>query len=275
MRLSIITINYNNLAGLQKTIESVVSQTFRDFEWIVIDGGSVDGSRELIERYTNSFSYWVSEPDKGIYNAMNKGIVVAKGDYLLFLNSGDWLCDEMALERSFSHHPTKDIVYGDLFFVENNSVIGERRYPKELSLRFFYQSTICHNASFIRRELFQKELYDEHYRIASDWVFFLKQALINASFEYLGEIVLCYDTSGISTINKELVKQEREVVLKEFIPEMLVRDFNAMSEMEATLNRDQVKKVIHYGGKSKFYHKLITGALLLIGFLEKFARKDD
>ena len=109
MKLSIITINYNNLAGLQKTIESVVSQTFRDFEWIVIDGGSVDGSRELIERYANSFSYWVSEPDKGIYNAMNKGIVVAKGDYLLFLNSGDWLCDEMALERSFSHHPTKDI----------------------------------------------------------------------------------------------------------------------------------------------------------------------
>ena len=83
MKLSIITINYNNRDGLQKTIESVVSQSFKDFEWIVIDGGSNDGSRELIERYAESISYWVSEPDNGIYNAMNKGIRVSKGDYLL------------------------------------------------------------------------------------------------------------------------------------------------------------------------------------------------
>ncbi len=89
MKLSIITVNLNNKDGLQKTIDSVISQTFKDFEWIVIDGGSTDGSKELIEKYSDYISYWVSEPDKGIYNAMNKGIKVAKGDYLEFLNSGD------------------------------------------------------------------------------------------------------------------------------------------------------------------------------------------
>ena len=80
MKLSIITVNYNNREGLQRTIDSVVSQTFRDFEWIVIDGGSTDGSKELIKQYADHFSYWVSEPDKGIYNAMNKGILKATGE---------------------------------------------------------------------------------------------------------------------------------------------------------------------------------------------------
>ena len=94
MKLSIITVNLNNRDGLKKTIDSVISQTFKDFEWIVIDGGSTDGSRELIEQYVNHFAYWVSEPDKGVYNAMNKGVKKAKGEYLQFLNSGDWLRDE-------------------------------------------------------------------------------------------------------------------------------------------------------------------------------------
>jgi len=83
-KLSIITINYNNCAGLKRTIDSVVSQSFKDYEWIVIDGGSKDGSKDLIEQYSDSFTYWVSEPDNGIYNAMNKGIEKANGEWMLF-----------------------------------------------------------------------------------------------------------------------------------------------------------------------------------------------
>ena len=85
MKLSIITINYNNKEGLQRTIDSVIGQTWHDFEWIIIDGGSKDGSKELIEQYQQYFAYWCSEPDKGVYNAMNKGIKHAQGEYLLFL----------------------------------------------------------------------------------------------------------------------------------------------------------------------------------------------
>ena len=269
MKLSVITINFNNKTGLQKTIESVATQTFRDFEWIVIAGGSTDGSRELIEQNADPLSYWVSEPDRGIYNAMNKGIKVAKGDYLQFLNSGDWLCDEMAFERSFSHQLTKDIVYGDFFFVDETGIKGRRQYPKELTLRFFYKWTLCHNATFIKRELLQKEYYDEHYKIVSDWVFFLRQALANSSFEYLGETILCYDTSGISTRNSELLKQERDAVIQEYMPYMLVQDYRAMDEMGALLNSNHVKKVLEYDGKKRLYRKMISGFFSLLGLLDK------
>ena len=269
MRLSIITINYNNAAGLQKTIDSVVSQTFRDFEWIVIDGGSSDGSCELIERNSKYFCYWVSEPDAGIYNAMNKGIKVAKGEYLQFLNSGDWLCDERVLERCFSHCFTKDIVYGDLFFVNHDGSREKSDYPKELTLRYLYKYSLGHNATFIRRELLQKELYDERYRIVSDWAFFLKQALNNRDFEWLGETVSCFDTGGISSINVELVKRERESVLHDLIPDLLVRDFRLMDEMEIVLHENHVQRILKYGRKKKLYHKMITGFLLFLERLDK------
>ena len=118
MKLSIITVNLNNCDGLQKTIDSVVSQTFKDFEWIVIDGGSTDGSKELIEQYADHFTYWVSEPDKGIYNAMNKGIRVAKGDYLQFLNSGDYLYDRTTLEKCLLPQNNADVIYGNLYLTD-------------------------------------------------------------------------------------------------------------------------------------------------------------
>ena len=269
MRLSIVTINYNDRDGLLKTIESVISQSFKDFEWIIIDGGSTDGSRELIEQYAKFFSFWVSEPDKGVYNAMNKGIRIAKGDYIQFLNSGDWLYDETSLERCFSHSFTGDIVYGDLFFVEKDGQMVKRCFPNPLTLRYFYRRSLGHNASFIRRELLQKDLYEERFKIVSDWAFFLKQALNNCSFEYLGEIVSCFDTNGVSCVNKDLVNQERETVLKELLPDMLIQDFLIMEEMDDKLSKTQVKKVLEYGGKRRLYHKMITGFL---AFLEQLDR---
>ena len=111
-KLSIITINLNNAAGLRKTIESVVNQTFTDYEYLIIDGGSTDGSVEVIKEFADKITYWVSEPDKGIYNAMNKGILKARGEYLQFLNSGDWLVDNEVLFRVFSLNHFEDILYG-------------------------------------------------------------------------------------------------------------------------------------------------------------------
>ena len=267
--LTIITINYNNREGLLKTIESVISQTFKDYEWIVIDGGSHDGSRELIERYSDHFSYWVSEPDNGVYHAMNKGIRLAKGEYLQFLNSGDWFFDETSLERCFRHSFTSDIVYGDLCFVKQDGGMKKSHFPNPLTLRYFYRFSLGHNASFIKRELLQEDLYDERFRIVSDWAFFLKKALDCCSFEYIDETVSCFDTNGISSVNPELVKQERQTVLNELIPDMLVQDFRTMDEMEAVLDKNHVKKVLEYGGKKKLYHKMITGVLSFIEQLDK------
>ena len=231
MRLSIITINYNDRDGLKRTIDSVGAQTFMDYEWIVIDGGSTDGSRELIEKYADHFAYWVSEPDKGIYNAMNKGIVKAKGEYLLFLNSGDWLASETILERCFSHGCVSDIVYGDVYLLDENGEV-ERRYPDTLSMQFLFDNTICHNSAFIKRHLFSGCLYNEKLKIVSDWEFFLIQALHNASFEHINEFVILYDLHGLSSSNWPLMMQEREGVKERIFPQLMIQDFKEMERME-------------------------------------------
>ena len=272
MKLSIITVNLNNCYGLNKTINSIVSQTFKDFEWIVIDGGSTDGSKELIEQYAEHFSYWVSEPDKGIYNAMNKGVRVAKGEYLQFLNSGDWLCDDTALERCFSHGFDADVAYGDIFFCsgDNKDLL---HYPRHLSLRFLYQYSIGHPASFIKREILQTEGYDESLRIVSDWKFFLEQALKNRRFKHLDETVSCFDINGISSTNEELMDCERKKVIRQVIPDMLVADYKQMDEMEVQLNQDRVKKVLEYSKKKKLYRKMISGCLRFVEMLDGKSEK--
>ena len=112
IKLTIITINFNHAEGLKRTIDSIVNQTFTDYEWIVVDGGSTDGSKELIEQYKDHFAWWCSEPDKGVYNAMNKGITHAMGEYINFMNSGDIFATPTILEEIFSTPRTADILYG-------------------------------------------------------------------------------------------------------------------------------------------------------------------
>lgn len=267
MKLSIITINFNNRDGLQRTIDSVASQTFKDFEWIVIDGGSTDGSRELIEQYADHFAYWVSEPDKGIYNAMNKGIKVAKGEYLQFLNSGDWLCNDTTLENCFSSSFSGDIVYGNLFFYEDNSC-QKYIYPDKLTLHFLYNLSLGHCASFIKKELLKDNPYNENYKIVSDWEFFLKQALNNRSFNHINVDIAFFDTNGISSNHHQLVSEERDSVIKKLLPEMLIQDYTIMNEMELKLESKRVKKILFYSQRG-FYRKIITGCLSFIDFLDK------
>ena len=111
-KVSVITVNYNNADGLKRTLESLFAQTFTDYESIVIDGGSTDGSREIIENFADRITYWVSEPDGGIYHAMNKGIRQATGLYYNFMNSGDLFEDPTVLENIFASDPTEDILFG-------------------------------------------------------------------------------------------------------------------------------------------------------------------
>lgn len=268
MKLSIITVNLNNRDGLQKTIDSVICQTFKDYEWIVIDGGSSDGSKELIEQYFNHLAYWVSEPDSGIYCAMNKGIKVATGDYLLFLNSGDWLYENTTLERCFSYDFKADIVYGDLVF-SNGKEQNKYYYPRQLSLRFLYKKSLGHPASFIKRKNLQESLYDETLKVVSDWKFFLLQVLKNKRFEHIDEFVSCFDTTGISFSDGLLVEKERIEVLQEVLNPIIVEDYKTIDKLEETLNQPHVKKTLEYGMRRSFYHKMITACLWIIELIEK------
>lgn len=216
-KLSIITINRNNKQGLLQTITSVRKQTFIDFEYIVIDGASTDGSVEVIDEYTSLFSYSVSEPDTGVYHAMNKGILKATGVYCLFLNSGDYLYDSTTLQQIFSHNPTQDIIYGD-------SINGDIycRYPERLTPLYLFRKPILHQASFIKRELFEKYgLYNESYKIVSDWEFFLKTLYkAQVSYLYIPNIPIVYfDMGGINNTQQQLLQDEKEQMLRSIFAE--------------------------------------------------------
>lgn len=219
MKLSIITINYNNKAGLQKTIDSVICQTWKDYEWIVIDGGSTDGSKELIEQYQQHFSYWCSEPDKGVYNAMNKGIAKAKGEYIQFLNSGDCFHQVNTLEMvSVYLGQNADVFYGALNYIseKGNYIVS---YPEELTNLYFLLHSIGHPASFIRSELLMERGYREDLRIVSDWYRFLEWFREGKYFRYIDIVVADYDTTGISSLNLDLINKENEIVFRELFGE--------------------------------------------------------
>ena len=218
MKLSIITINLNNASGLDETIKSVKSQSFKDKEHIIIDGSSSDNSVKIIEKYKLNLSQWVSEKDSGIYNAMNKGIALAEGEYLLFLNSGDTLYSENTLSQISWN--VADIIYGNMLILEKGaSRIG--LMPKILSRKHMVRDTLWHPVSFIRKEVFHKfGLYDESLRIVGDYDFFLKNIIKNkVSYLHSGQVIAVFNTEGMSSdpINREkLLKERYEVQLRYF-----------------------------------------------------------
>ena len=173
-KLSVITIVYNNVQDIERTMQSVLRQTYPNIEYLVIDGGSTDGTVALIEQYANRLDYWVSEPDKGIYNAMNKGLAAATGHYVLFMNSGDEIYDDYTVEAVFAAAPDADIYYGETeMFDANWESLGLRRHgiPARFNWRSFrYGMNISHQAIYIRRAITTP--YDEQYRLSSDidWI---------------------------------------------------------------------------------------------------------
>ena len=227
MRLSIITINFNNKEGLKKTIESVLSQSFKDIEWIVIDGGSTDGGKELIEQYQSHFSYWCSEPDKGIYNAINKGLTHAKGDYVQFLNSGDWLYEDTTLEKAFAQiDGNRDIYYGDMVQVNENDNhnLNPITYPDELGFFFFPYNNICHQATFYRDALFDNNPYDESFSIVSDWAMNLNLLFKGYTFKHLQQFIVYYDNRGCSSATDPKHHKERMAAFAKYVPEQVKID---------------------------------------------------
>ena len=231
MKLSIITVNYNDVEGLERTIQSVISQTFHDYEFIIIDGGSTDGSVDVIKKYERHIDYWVSEPDGGIYPGMNKGLCQARGEYVNFMNGGDCYHAPDVLEKIFSMDTDADIITGA--HAEN----GLRNVGKGgVTMLDLYKWAIDHQASFVRRDVALRHPYDERYRIVSDWKFFIEALIFdNCSFCYTDTIVVDVDMKGISNNNFELDRQEREAVLNELLPERVLKDYQIMASIHTDL----------------------------------------
>lgn len=256
MKLSIITVNLNNRDGLQRTIDSVVNQTFTDYEWIVIDGGSTDGSKELIEQYAMHFAYWCSEPDKGVYSAMNKGIAHAKGEWLQFLNSGDWLYEPQTLEYVFSNIHNAKIIYGKM--LRKDGTLNNQDMMKEtLHWSDFIYGGLPHQSTFIKRELFDKiGLYDEKLKAVSDWKFFVTAIVYNKiPYIYIPKIISIYEGDGISDI---IGQEERAKEKINLFPAMILDDLYKIqtydylySENFSKKITDVLLKLIHWKKKRK------------------------
>lgn len=304
MTLTIITINYNNASGLKKTMESVLTQTSKDFEYIVIDGAAPQppkggvSDRAVIESYVNSVEGqengymrcsflssasgrrvgggFFSEPDNGIYHAMNKGIRMAQGEYIHFLNSGDWLVDKHVVEDMLAiltPSPQKpsfqslsplgestrrgievregrgevgvrcDVLIGNVIAVRPDGKVRYKKNNRDVSLYTFYRGTIEHTSAYIRRDLFDTYgLYDENLKIVSDWKWYLQVVGLNkAHVQFTDRYVTCFDTTGISSTNLRLDKAERRRVLEELLPAAVLADYDIYS-----FDIDQMQRLKSY-----------------------------
>ena len=250
MHLSIITINYNNALGLERTLGSVAEQTYGDIEHIIVDGGSSDDSVGIIREYASRQAFpviWSSERDKGIYNAMNKGIGKATGDYIQILNSGDMLAAPDVTERMMaaitnlqSTGKRSDFVYGNMIKKDYSSgrIIGKSKQV-EYSLRNYYSGTMNHDCCYFHKTLFTTYgLYDESLKIVSDWKWFLQAiGLGQLQPEYVDIDMTVFDASGISETNLELRNLERRQVLERLLPPAILSDYDAHAFEVEQMNR--------------------------------------
>lgn len=263
MTLSIITINRNNASGLEKTMQSVLRQSLNDYEYIIVDGASTDGSVDVIRKYAEGFGdrlKWVSEPDKGIYNAMNKGIKAAESDYVMILNSSDCIAGDDVLEKmvgvlheiNFGRTVPLDILLGNI--VTEGTVPNKKGKTMdvsipEISLFTFYQGTVPHDAAIMRKGfLLDFGLYDEEMKICSDWKLFMhaialgeRKPLGNQTYHYMPPIpadnirhvnldMVVFDMTGISEKNRDLWDSERRPELERSLPVAVLKDYDRYSK---------------------------------------------
>lgn len=233
MLFSIITINYNNGEGLRQTISSVVSQTYHEYEYIVIDGGSTDGSVNIIKSFSDHIDYWVSEKDRGIYHAMNKGVAQAHGEYCIFMNSGDLFYNNSVLKFVDESEIRDDVVVGKVVINGKDKQISPPPASGELTLYHLYSGAIPHQGSFIKTDLLRKYPYDENLKISSDWKFFVQVLILeNRSISYLNLYVARYDLDGISASNPALMREEKDNILADMFPPRVMADYKQMKQSE-------------------------------------------
>lgn len=253
MKLSIITINYNNADDLRKTLASVVAQTYPNIEHVIVDAASKDGSVDIIKEYARACKHtvvWSSEPDGGVYAGMNKGIRKATGDYVFILNSGDELAAPNVVERmvsvlnslnlnSLNVTDNVPILIGNIIHVYpgrkckkiEDRCIDDRLTPSpmDVSMLTFYTGTVPHDAAFVRRELFEKYGYfDEKMKICADWKLYLDMIALGGVQPWYVDIdVVLFDMTGVSNTNNELRLAERRAYLEQVLPAAVLKDYDA------------------------------------------------
>ena len=205
-KVSIITVVFNGEHVIERTIQSVAEQTYSNIEYIIIDGSSKDNTIEIIKKYSKNITFWLSEPDKGLYDAMNKGLRLATGDYVWFLNAGDKIFAPDTTEKIFHSAKNCDIYYGETLIVDDSgNEIGTRRLkiPKQLSWKSFRKGmVVCHQSIIIKKQLV--EPYNVYIKVASDFEWVLKALKKSKTIKNTG-IYICKFLDG--GINKQKIPQ--------------------------------------------------------------------
>lgn len=261
MILSIITINYNNAEGLRRTLKSVKNHRNPDFEHIVIDGGSNDHSITIIKEYEEHINYWISEPDSGIYNAMNKGIERASGDYLLFLNSGDELLPDIKFDDIIKQAHTDDIIYFNLN-IQHNDHCFTKTYPLKLDFLYFIKDSLPHTATFIKRKsLIEYGGYNESMKICADWAFFIYAiCLNNLKYRYVNQVFSVFYADGISSDphNRNLVLDEKLKYIEDEFPQYytITKDYFEKSHIIWKLKESKSINLLRKLGCAKWINNI-------------------
>lgn len=197
--ISIVTVVLNSVETIERTIKSIINQPFTNYEYIIIDGGSNDGTLDIIRKYSNYISFWISEPDKGIYDAMNKGIAYAKGEYISILNSDDWYVTNSlsVIANQIQNNPNIDIIYGNIlrYYSESNIVVANSDHTKLCK-----GNSIGHSAAFVRKECYLKRIYKINYKIGADYDFFLWCLVNKYTFMKINESISYFTYNGVSSI---------------------------------------------------------------------------
>lgn len=258
MKLSVITINYNNATGLERTIKSIINQSPKNFEYIIIDGLSTDRSSEVINLYKEKIDHIIIEKDTGIYNAMNKGIQIASGEYILFINSGDELYNDQTLKNCYSFLHTYDFLSGNTLCISPKGKRKMWKSPQILTSYLLMRYSLSHQSTFIRAKLLKDRPYKEDLRIVSDWEQMIFELLINdASYSYINQTISIFYEDGISRNNKNLNEKERKQVLNNYFSERIQKDI---------LGRTKLNEIINHVPP---YSKLYTYILISIRLIRK------
>jgi glycosyltransferase involved in cell wall biosynthesis len=268
-KLSIITICYNDLEGLKKTVDSVKSQDFKNFEYIIVDGGSVDGSSDYIKANSPLFTKWVSEKDNGIYDAQNKGWRMASGEYCLFLNAGDYLTDNRVLSAVFANANQAEIIYGDILVDNGSDPLYRLGQHDPFTFEDLIYTTLFHPAAFIKRNLLEgRNGYDESFRIVADYDFFLEMILVKkCTTQYIPTPVTVFNTAGVGSdpANKKKHDEERRrSQLKYFTLEKIER-----AEAEVDKRKPRSVKIKESVSDIPIVRELTNFGLLMYNRLRK------
>lgn len=270
MKISIITVVYNDLEGLKKTVQSVLSQTDKHFEYIVIDGGSTDGTKEYLSAL-DIVNKKVSEPDKGIYNAMNKAVGMAEGEFCIFMNAGDKFHDDEVIAKA-----NECLGDADLYVGHTVEVGAEKSQcftaPQTMTIEHLLKTSIYHQSTFTRTRLLKAHPYNEHYRIVSDWAFFFEQWLRGAVYQPLDFFVSYYYLGGYSAQNVETIEVERKDVICKLLP-IRVQERFVNAEKRKAKDEKQESRIERKIRKS-MEKSPVSRDLSLIRYGTKFLFKD-